>query len=288
MKRIILAAGIAASLVSPAFAQYSGGGSKDLAKIETMDPTALYKQAVDHIQKKNFASAVPLLREVLQKRESDPASNYMMGVAQIGLNDLPEARRYLVRAVEAKPDLVDALGRLGWVDGKLGNTADAAKHRATLAGLKAKCAGKCPEAASIDTAISVVDSAAAPAAKPAVSVATLFNQGIDAINAKKWPEAIAAFDGVLAQKPDDYEASFMKGQAQAFSGDYPGAKTSLEAALKLQPGLVDAKGRLGWVEKKLGNADAAAKHRADLVTLKEKSPAATTQIDAALKVLDAN
>ncbi len=288
MKRIILAAGIAASIATPAFAQYSGGGSKEMAKIETMDPTALYKQAVDYIQKKDFQRAVPLLREVLQKRENDPASNYMMGVAQIGLDNLPEARRVLARAVSEKPDFADAIGRLGWVEAKMGNPSEATKHRATLTALKTKCAAKCAESAAIDTAIAVVDSAAAPAAKPALSAATLFNQGIDHINAKKWPEAIAAFDGVLAQKPDDYEALFMKGQAQSASGDYAGAKVSLEAALKLQPGLVDAKGRLGWVEKKLGNTDAAAKHRADLVTLKEKTPAAAAQIDAALKVLDAS
>ena len=115
---------------------------------------------------------------MLDKREGDPASNYMMGVAQIGLNDLAEARRYLSRAVSEKPDLADALGRLSYVETKLGDTAGARKHRADLVALKTKCAGSCTEAAAIDAAIAVADSGGA---KPAVSTAALFNQGIDAL-----------------------------------------------------------------------------------------------------------
>jgi tetratricopeptide (TPR) repeat protein len=289
MIRHLAAAMLAAAFASPALAQggdgrLSGGGSKDLARTDTIDPTALYRQAVDYIQAKDFNRAIFLLRQVLERREGDPASNFMMGVAQLGLNDLAEARRFLVRAVSEKPDFADALGRLGWVEARLGNGAEAQKRRAVLAGLKTSCAAACPEAAAIDAAIATIDSAAP---RPAISAATLFNQGIDHINAKAYAEAIAAFDGVLAQKPDDYEAAFLKGQAQSARGDYAGAKTSLEAALKLQPGLVDAKGRLGWVEMQLGNTAAAASIRADLEAIKAKAPNAAAQIDAAIRLIDA-
>jgi tetratricopeptide (TPR) repeat protein len=286
MKFLTLAScALAAALVAaaPAHAQYTGGGNTALPTTETIDPTLLYKQAVEFIQKKDYMRAIPLLRDVLEKREQDPASNLMMGVAQIGLGDLKEAHRYLTRAVSEKPDLTDAIGRLGWVEAKLGNADAAAKQRSILVGLKDKCKGSCPEAASIDSAIAVIDNAAK---QPAVSAATRFNQGIDFIGAKNWNEAVAAFNDVLLQKPDDYEAAFMKGQAQSAAGDYAGAKASLEQALKIQPALVDAKGRLGWVEKKLGNADAAAKIRADLVALKEKSPANAATIDGAIKLID--
>lgn len=269
---------------APAHAQYTGGGSIQMPTTDTMDPTALYKQAVEYIQAKDFVRAVPVLREVLTMREQDPASNLMMGVAQIGLNDLREAHRYLTRAISEKPDLADALGRLGWVEARLGNAEAAARQRGVLANLKAKCNGACAEAAAIDSGIALIDGAGAV---QKVSATARFNQGIDFINASNWSGAIAAFNDVLSVKPDDYEAAFMKGQAQSASGDYAGAKASLEAALKLQPGLVDAKGRLAWVEKKLGNADAAAKIRADLVGLKEKSPAAAATIDAAIKMADA-
>ncbi len=272
------------ALVAPAHAQYTGGGSAEMPRVDTMDPTALYNQAVDYIGKNDFARAVPLLREVLAKRDGDPAANLMMGVAQIGLNDLPEARRFLSRAVSEKPDLADALGRLGWVEARLGNADGAGKQRAALAGLKAKCNGACPQAAAIDVGISLIDSAGAA---PKVSIAARFNQGVDHLAARNWSAAVAAFNDVLAAKPDDYEAALMKGQALSAAGELQGAKAALELALKLQPGLVEAKGRLGWIEKKLGNAAGAAAYRADLVALKERSPSAAAAIDAAIKILDA-
>lgn len=287
MKRYMLASAcavLALAVVAPAHAQYTGGGSIQMPTTDTMDPTALYNQAVAYIQKGDFSRAIPLLRDVLNSREQDPATNLMMGVAQIGLNDLPEAHRYLTRAVSSKPDLADAIGRLGWVEARLGNGDSAARQRSILADLKQKCKGSCPEAAAIETGLALIDGAGSA---PKVSAAARFNQGIDFVNAQKWSEAIAAFNDVLVATPNDYEAAYLKGQAQVAAGDYHGAKGSLEAAIALQPGLVDAKGRLGWVEKKLGNADASAKLRSDLVALKERNPSSAAAIDAALKLLDA-
>ncbi len=292
MNRIVTAACSAAILaiaVLPASAQLSdgrltGGGSKELATTETIDPTSLYNQAVEYIQKKDYVRAVPLLRDVLARREGDPATNFMMGVAQIGLNDLAEAKRYLSRAVSEKPDLAEAIGRLGWVEARQGNAGDAARHRGVLTGLKAKCAGTCPQSAAIDAAITVIDSA-----KSATSAATRFNQGIDALNAKKYAEADSAFGDVLAQKPDDWEAAYMRGQAQQALGNFGDAKISFEATLRLQPGVVDAKGRLGAIEKKLGNAQAAADLRASLVQSQQKcggTCAGAKQIDAAIALID--
>jgi TolA-binding protein len=270
MKKIGLALGlglVVAFGAGPAFAQYTGGGNISLPKTDTMDPSLLYKQGVEYIQAKDYTRAVAVLRDVLQKRESDPAANLMMGVAQIGLNDLNEAKKYLSRAVSEKPDLADAVGRLGWVEAKLGNTAGAKAQREALTKLKDKCAGKCPEAAAINAAFATLDGTAA---KPTVSAAARFNQGVDALNAKKFAEADAAFGDVLAQKPDDWEAAYMRGQAQAALNNYAGAKASFEAAIKQQPGLVDGKARLAVAEKKLGNVDEAGAIRAQLVASQEK------------------
>jgi tetratricopeptide (TPR) repeat protein len=272
MKTIGLAVGlglVVALGAGPAFAQYTGGGNISLPKTDTMDPSLLYKQGVEYIQAKDYTRAVAVLRDVLQKRESDPAANLMMGVAQIGLNDLNEAKKYLSRAVSEKPDLADAVGRLGWVEAKLGNAAGAKAQRDALTKLKDKCAGKCPEAATISAAFATLDGVAA-AAKPTVSAAARFNQGVDALNAKKFAEADAAFGDVLAQKSDDWEAAYMRGQAQAALNNHAGAKASFEAAIKLQPGLVDGKARLAVAEKKLGNVDAAGAIRAQLQASSDK------------------
>ncbi len=218
MKRLAAASALAILLASPVFAQVgdgrlTGGGSEDLAKIETMDPTPLYNRAVEYIQAKNCTRAVPRLREVLEKRDSDPASNYMMGIAQIGLNDLAEARRYLSRAVSEKPDLADALGRLSYVEAKLGDAANAAEHRGDLLALKTKCAGVCAEGAAINAAIAVADAPPGPpSARPRCSTRDR------CAGRKKYAEADAAFGSVLAAKPDDWEAAYMRGQGAARHG----------------------------------------------------------------------
>jgi tetratricopeptide (TPR) repeat protein len=279
----LLVASASSGLTAPAHAQYTGGGSTQLPTTDTMDPTALYKQAVEYIQSKDYVRAVPLLRDVLARREQDPASNLMMGVAQIGLGDLREAQRHLVRAVSEKPDLADAIGRLGWVQARLGNADEAAKQRQKLVSLKDRCKAACPDASAIESGIALIDGVAAVAK---ISAAARFNQGIDHIAARNWSEAIVAFNDVLAAKPDDYEAALMKGQAQAASGDYLGAKVSLQAALRLQPNLVEASGRLGWVEAKLGNTSSAAKIRAELMDLKSKAPGAVAAINDAIAVID--
>jgi tetratricopeptide (TPR) repeat protein len=284
---VFVVAALLSCVGAPGHAQLSGGGSKALPQTETMDATALYKRAVEYIQARDFTRGAAMLREVLARREGDPASNYMMGIAQIGLHDLGEARRYLSRAVSEKPDLAEALGRLGWVEAKLGNAAGTRKQRDVLADLKAKCAGGCAEAGAIDGAISVIDGILA---KPPLSAAGLFNQGIDFLDANRYADAVTAFGGVLAQKPDDFEAAYLKGQAQIGLGDYLGAKASLEDALKLQPGLVNAKGRLGWIEKKLGNTEAAAAIRAGLLASQETCAAASCggagQIGDAITMID--
>jgi tetratricopeptide (TPR) repeat protein len=273
MKRIAIGTGLVLALAmsaAPAFAQYTGGGSIKMLNTETMDPTLLYKQGVEYLQAKDYTRAVAAFREVLVKRDGDPATNFMMGVAQVGLNDLNEAKRYLSRAVSAKPDLAEAVGRLGWVEAKLGNAAGAKAQRDELVKLRDKCAGACAEAATINAAITVVDSAAPGAPKPAISAAARFNQGVDALAAKNYAEADAAFGEVLVQKPDDWEAAYMRGQAQAALNNHGGAKASFENAIKLQPGLIDAKARLAVAEKKLGNADAAAAIRASIAASQEK------------------
>lgn len=274
MKRIAIGTGLVLALAisgAPAFAQFTGGGNKELPKAqETMDPSALYKQAVEQIQKKEYQRAVAILRDVLDRRAQDPAANFMMGVAQIGLNDLPEAKRFLVRAVSEKPDLADAVGRLGWVEAQMNNPAGAKAQRDALEKLRDKCAGTCPDASAINAAIATIDSVTTGADKPPVSAAARFNQGVDALGAKNYAEADAAFGDVLVQKPDDWEAAYMRGQAQAALNNNAGAKASFENAIKLQPGLVDGKARLAVVEKKLGNADAAAAIRASIAASQEK------------------
>jgi tetratricopeptide (TPR) repeat protein len=128
------------------------------------------------------------------------------------------------------------------------------------------------------------------AAKPSVSAAVRFNQGIDALDAKKYAEADIAFGDVLAAKQDDWEAAYMRGQAQHALNNLAGAKTSFETALRVQPGLVDARGHLGAIDKKLGDTQDAADQRAALVESQTRcggTCSGAKQIDAAIAMIDA-
>ncbi len=260
--RVVVGAvlGVVVSVVAvmPALAQQgdgrqTGGGSKELPRTDTIDVTPFYTKGVDYLKTKDYARAIASFRQVLEVREQDPATNMMMGVAQIGLNDLQEARRYLARATTEKPNFPEAIGRLGWVEAKLGNAAGAATQRAALQKIKDECKGTCPEANVITAAFATLDGAPVTI----VNTAARFNAGVDAINARKYAEAESAFKEVVAAKPDDWEASYFLGQAQQGLGNLAGAKASYEHTLNLKAGVIDARARLGWVEKKLGNAAAS-------------------------------
>lgn len=126
--------------------------------------------------------------------------------------------------------------------------------------------------------------------KASVSAAVRFNQGIDALDAKKYAEADAAFGDVLAAKPDDWQAAYMRGQAQHALNNLQGAKESFETTLRLQPGVVDARGHLGAIDKKLGDTQGAADQRAALVESQTRCGGTCTgakQIDAAIAMIDA-
>lgn len=294
----ILAAAVAtavafAALTAGAAAQTSsdgrltGSGSKELAQTN-VDPTMIYEQGVRHLESKNYKAAEQAFRDVLDRTSSSAAANYMMGVTQIALDNLPLAKSYLTQAVKSNEKAPDPRGRLGWVLAKQGDAAGAAEQRAALAKLDAACRGNCADAAGITQAIALIDSATAPSAPVTMSAAARFNQGIDFINAQKFGDARLAFQDVVNAKPDDYEARMYLGVSLAALGELALARESLAAAVAAQPGLVEARGWLGFVEAKSGNASAAAAQRQKLAELKTScgSCDAGPVIDSAIARID--
>ena len=63
-------------------------------------------------------------------------------------------------------------------------------------------------------------------------------------------QAISLYREGLALCPDDDVAHYELGKALAESGRYPEAEKELEAALKINPGFLDAKRQLDAVQKK--------------------------------------
>lgn len=298
MRRILAAAAGALVSLAPLIAgsaaaqtssdgRLTGSGSKELAQTN-VDPTMIYDQGVRHLEARNYKAAEQAFRDVLDRTSSSAAANYMMGVTQIALDNLPLAKSYLTASVKSNDKAPDPRGRLGWVLAKQGDAAGAAEQRAALKKLDAACRGACSDAAAIGQAIALIDSASSPAAPVTMSAAARFNQGIDFINAQKFADARTAFQDVVNAKPDDHEARMYLGVSLAALGELAPARESLAAAVAAQPGLVEARGWLGFVEAKSGNAAAAAAQRLKLADLKTScgSCDAGPVIDSAIARID--
>lgn len=152
---------------SPAAAQrmgtpssVTGGGNTDLPSLERTNPQMFYEEAVKALQSRDFRGAAAALKEAMKDDPRNPIFNYMMGLSQIGLNDLEVARKHLRIAASGRNAAPEPRGRLGWVEARLGDARAASRQRDELVKMQTSCAGACREAAAISEAIAIIDSAA--------------------------------------------------------------------------------------------------------------------------------
>jgi predicted Zn-dependent protease len=158
--------GLAVIAAAPASAQrmgnpssVTGGGNTVLPSLERTNPQMFYQEAVKALQAKDFRGAAAALKEAMKEDPRNPTFNYLMGLSQIGLNDLDVARRHLRIAASGKNAAPEPKGRLGWVETRLGDAKAASRQREDLVKMQAACSGSCPEAAAISEAIAIIDSA---------------------------------------------------------------------------------------------------------------------------------
>lgn len=161
-----LAVGLILSAAGPAWAQrmgtpssVTGGGNTALPSLERTNPQLFFDEAVKALQAKDYRGAAAALKEAMKDDPRNPTFNYLMGLSQIGLEDLETARKHLRIAADGKKAGPEPKGRLGWVETRLGDTRAAARQREDLVRMQTACAGACPQAAAITEAISIIDSA---------------------------------------------------------------------------------------------------------------------------------
>jgi Tfp pilus assembly protein PilF len=141
----------------------SGGHSGDMRDLPGgRNPQVRYQEGVGYLQNRNYLMAVAAFRDVLQADSSNGNAHFMLGMAQIGLNDLEEAKREFAIAVRMRPNLPEPKGRLGYLLAREGNVAGAQEQKAALEALGARCRGTCPEAAAIADGIRMIDLGLAP------------------------------------------------------------------------------------------------------------------------------
>lgn len=126
----------------------------------------------------------------------------------------------------------------------------------------------------------------APQYDPAVE----YQKGVQAYEAKDFKAAASAFRRVTEVLPRNGPAQYMLGASYLGLNDFKKAKRPLEAAVRADGSMIDARRDLGVTHAKLGDAVKAGEQRAALAALKAActAPCAlTTRYDAALAAIDA-
>jgi hypothetical protein len=153
---------------------------------------ALYKTGVDALTAKDYAAAGRSFGDLLRRDPANADANFLMGLAEIGLQDWPAAKGYLEIATKLDVTRPEPKTRLGLTYVELGDIASAQKVRTDLAALDKTCKQTCGDAAWIADGVRLLDQrlAAAEASKvPAPSPTTV------------------ALSVAVAFKPADYGAA---------------------------------------------------------------------------------
>jgi tetratricopeptide (TPR) repeat protein len=277
---LLVAAALAALIATPALAANGGGGGGggSPSASSNIDPARRYAQGVELMKAGNFKQAEKAFDDVLDVAGKDANANYMMALAQIGQQDFNNARKYLRNAVKYDGNHALARGWLGAVEAKQGDAGKAAEQKTALEGLKAKCAGTCAEAATIDAAIARIDAAAANPAGPLQlsgemtrlasakdgDAAYLTASGL--INEGKYEEALWSLRAAgVALGPHPDVLTYI-GFANRKLHNYDVAISYYSAALKLDPAHRGANEYLGEYYVEIGQT---AKAKQQLVALEK-------------------
>jgi tetratricopeptide (TPR) repeat protein len=238
-RKLLLAATVMTLVATPALAANGGGGGggggPSVSGSSGVDPAKRYAEGVEYLKAADYKKAEKAFDAVLDVAGRDPNTNYMMALAQIGQNDLKNARKFLRNAVKYNEEFTLARGWLGAVEAKLGDAAKANEQKTALAEMKSKCAGSCPDAAAIDAALSKIETQLAS------------------------PDAPIVLSGEFSRfaSVSDGDASYLQASALINEGRYADALYSLNAAsLALGPH-PDVLTYQGFANRKLGRYDTA-------------------------------
>jgi len=123
-----------------------------------------------------------------------------------------------------------------------------------------------------------------------VDPAKRYAQGIEFLKAANYKQAEKAFDDVLEVVAKDPNSNFMMALAQVGQQDFNNARKYLRNAVKYDPNHALARGWLGAVEARQGDAGKATEQKTALEGLKAKCAATCAEaatIDAAIARIDA-
>jgi len=124
-----------------------------------LNPATLYRESVDALYAKRWADARKSLGYLLEVTPEDAHTNYLAGIADSGLGDWKAARKHYEAAVRYDRKLIQAQQELAVTYARLGMFDKTQARLNELQRLSAACAGTCPDAAKLQTAIATVKKA---------------------------------------------------------------------------------------------------------------------------------
>jgi tetratricopeptide (TPR) repeat protein len=277
-RALFVAASILA-IATPALASSGGsggGGSMPSTSGRQIDPAKRYAEGVEFLKKADWKQAAKAFDDVLDVAPRDANTNYMMAMAKLGDQNFNDGRKYLRNAVKYKADFAQARGWLGAMEAKLGDQGKANEQKAALADLKTKCAGACPDAANIDTALARIDTYLGNPAAPvqisgdlmmlasATAGDASYLQASALINEGRYRDALYSLSAAgLALGPHPDVLTY-EGFANRKLHNYAVAIGYYSAALKLDPNHRGANEYLGEYYVEIGDI---AKAKAQLAKL---------------------
>jgi tetratricopeptide (TPR) repeat protein len=239
-----LAVGGALCLTTPSVVANGGGGSSMPSNFPSSsapqyDVNVEFAKGKAALQAGDYKEADKAFGHVLKMTPRDANSNFLNGLAEVGLGKLKDARRHFDKAIMYDENLILAYRELGLVLVKLGETEDA---KAVLANLKqrgAACADACPQAADLKAAVPAIEAALgiqaptpaavpAPAPAPTPEPTTLLSASSELLFASAESGDRAYLDAVSLINEKRYEQAIvaLKNSARAF-GPHPDILTYL-------------------------------------------------------------
>jgi predicted Zn-dependent protease len=135
------------------------GGGNEPNDGPLLNPASLYKDSVDALYAKRWAEAKVSLAHLLEVTPEDAHTNYLAGIADSGLGDWKAARKHYEAAVHYDRKLIQAQQELAVTYARLGMFGKTQERLNELERQSAACAGTCPDAAKLQTAIVTVKKA---------------------------------------------------------------------------------------------------------------------------------
>lgn len=273
MKRALLIAVAAMALSgAPAIANGGGGGGSSAPSSSgpSYDPVEEYQTGVDALRAGEFKKAERAFKRVTKVAKKDANTRYMLGLAHLGQDEFKAAAKSFARAVKYDAKLYRAHAKLGVTYLKLEQEDKADAVLADLQSASATCAGACPEAAEIASAIAeiearksgpeTIESSSLSPVLQNVSLNTgdvLYSEALRLINLGDYDKALSELRDagrILGPHPD--VLTYM-GFANRKKGEREIALSHYAAALSIAPDHLSANEYLGEYYVEMGDLDAA-------------------------------